>query len=308
MAKRNKRKHSKKAWLKKNLLGWAFMIPALALFLFFVWVPLGKNITMSFFLDRQMEEFAGFANYLAIFEDETFLKALGNTFIYIGYSIAIGFFVPIIIGFLLSETMHFRGVFRVLVYLPAMISGIAVVFLFREIYNDEPYGILNVITEALGGEAHLWMSDSALVIPLIVVAMTWRGAGSTSLIYLNAFSQIDGSMYEASRLDGANPFQRFLRLTLPAIKTTVLTLLVLQVISVFQVFYEPMIIGRGMDDSMTLMYLTYQYAFEDGEVNLSAASSVVLAIIILLFTGLYYGLKAFLERGERKRRTRRGTR
>ena len=297
-----KNKKSYKSIIKKNLTAWLIMIPSLILFAFFVWIPLGKNIVVSFFNDYSYEEFVGFSNYQSIFADDAFLAALGNTFKYILWSLLIGFLVPMLIGFLLSECIHLKGFFRVAIYIPCMISGIAVVFLFKNIYGDESYSILNVISTALGGNSHLWASNVNLIIPLIVLAMTWRGAGGTALIYLSNFQQIDNSMYEAARVDGATPIQRFMRITLPTMKSTIVMLLVLQIISVFQVFYEPLVIGNWggpvNNASMTLMLLAYKYSFVDFEYAKGAATSIVLALIIVVFTVIYFLITNYFKKKE----------
>lgn len=205
-----------------------------------------------------------------------------------------------IIGFLLSECFHAKGFFRICVYIPCMISGIAVVFLFKNIYGDETYSILNVIIKAFGGNPRKWKGDPNIIIPLIVIAMTWKGAGATSLIYLSNFQQIDTSLYEASRIDGAAPLQRFLKITLPQMKNTLLTLFILQIISVFQVFYEPLVIGNWggpvNNASMSLMLLSYRYAYKDLEIPSAAATSVVLTLIIIAFTCIYFALTKYLEK------------
>lgn len=290
-----------KTKVKKNLLAWLLMLPSLFIFAFFVWVPIFKNFLLSFFSDFSYSQFVFFENYKDLFADGSFIKAFNNTFIYILYSLIIGFLVPMIIGFLLSECIHAKGFFRVAIYIPCMISGIAVVFLFSNIYGDESYSILNVILKQFNVKPQLWSSNPNIIIPLIVLAMTWRGAGGTALIYLSNFQQIDNSMYEASRMDGATPMQRFLRITLPQMKSTLLTLLVLQVISVFQVFYEPLVIGSmgGPNDaSMSLMLLSYKYAFVDMDYAKSAACSMFLALIIILFTIGYFTLTRRLNKGE----------
>ena len=294
-----KKKRNWKAILKKNAFGWAIMIPTLLLFGFFVWVPLGKNIVMSFFSDANFTTFVGTKNYEILFQMDAFLASLGNTFQYILWSLLIGYLVPILLGFLLSEVVHAKGFFRVCLYLPCMISGIAVVFLFRNLYGDEPYSILNVILVLFGLPAQSWAGNVDLIIPLIVLAMTWRGAGSTALIYLSSFQQIDNSMYEAARIDGAGAWERFWRITIPSIKSTMLTLLILQIISVFQVFYETMVIGQWggpVNSSMSLMLLSYKLAFADFNFPVSAACCVVLALIILTFTLIYQGVVKLLDR------------
>lgn len=286
--------------VKKNLVAYAIMLPSLALFAFFVWIPIFQNVILSFFNDYSFSEFVWFDNYKQIFLDDSFLTALKNTFLYILWSIIIGFFVPMIMGFLLSEVVHAKGFFRICIYIPCMISGIAVVFLFKNIYGDESYSILNVIIKAFGGDPRLWGSDPNIIIPLIVIAMTWKGAGATSLIYLSNFQQIDKSLYEASRVDGASPLKRFLHITLPQMKNTLLTLFILQIISVFQVFYEPLVIGNWggpvNDASMSLMLLSYAYAFKDSDFSYAAATSVILTIIIIAFTMLYFAVTKYLDK------------
>lgn len=298
---KDSRKKNWKSVLKRNLLGWAFMIVPLLLFLFFVWYPMGRNLVLAFQDGYEDASFVGFQNFVDIFEDPSFLSAFKNTFLYIGWSLLIGYLVPVLLGFLLSEVIHAKGLFRVILYLPCMISGMAVVFLFNSMYGDGSQDLFNVIITHLGLQAHPWKGSTDLVIPLIVLAMTWKGAGSTALIYLSSFQSIDDSMYEAARMDGASARQRFFRITIPALRGTLLTLFVLQIISVFQVFYEPLVIGPNggpLNASMSLMLLSYLYAFNDFEYGKSAATALVLALIIIAFTALYYLLDRFLKKKE----------
>ena len=298
---KDSRKKNWKSVLKRNLLGWAFMIVPLLLFLFFVWYPMGRNLVLAFQDGYEDARFVGFQNFVDIFEDPSFLSAFKNTFLYIGWSLLIGYLVPVLLGFLLSEVIHAKGLFRVILYLPCMISGMAVVFLFNSMYGDGSQDLFNVIITHLGFQAHPWKGSTDLVIPLIVLAMTWKGAGSTALIYLSSFQSIDDSMYEAARMDGASARQRFFRITIPALRGTLLTLFVLQIISVFQVFYEPLVIGPNggpLNASMSLMLLSYLYAFNDFEYGKSAATALVLALIIIAFTALYYLLDRFLKKKE----------
>lgn len=299
MTKKQKRKIASK--LKRNLIAWAIMLPSLLLFVFFVWYPLVKNITISFFNNYEMESFVGLQNYQEVFSDNYFIAAFTNTFKYILWSIVIGFFIPMILGYFLSEIIHLKGFFRVCIYIPCMVSGIAVVFLFQNIYGDESYSILNVIRALFGQERINFRSSETLVIPLIVVAMTWKGFGGTSLIYMSNFQDIDSNLYEASRIDGASPFQRFWKITMPLMKPTILTLLILQIISVFQVFYEPMIIaGKTATSAMSMMQLSYYY-FTEIKDSKSAATSVVLALVIILITIVYFVVTKKLNGKEEKR-------
>lgn len=295
-----KKTNRKKQMIRKNVVAWLIALPSIAVFAFFVWIPLIQNITYSFSTDGYYSGFAGLDNYVTIFKDAKFIAALGNTFKYIFYSLLIGFLIPFFLGFMLSEVFHFKGLFRLIIYFPCMLSGIAVVTLFKY-FLDPDVSLINSFLTALGFKASMLTSDVDLVIPLIVVAMTWRGAGSTSLIYLSNFQQIDDSLYEAGRIDGAGAWQRFIRITLPQLKATLITLFVLQIISVFQVFYEPWIISGGGPNNASISMMMYAYirGVTESNIPVGAAAAVVLTIIIIAFTVLYYGIVRLLDKEKR---------
>lgn len=284
-----------------NISGWGLMLPGVILFCFFVWIPLIFSVIMSFnkTIGFSLEGWAGFQNYIELFDDPDFIKAFHNTFIYLGYSLLFGFLLPVILGLLMSETIHFRGLYRIGIYFPCAVAGLAVSILFTYLFDPSSTGFLNHILISLGRDPILWLQDESLVIPLIVVTMTWRGCGSTALIYLSAFQQIDKSYYEAARIDGAGTWSRIYHITLPGIIPSLSTLFVLQIISVMQVFYEPFVMtnGGGADrSSLSLLLLAYNYAFTDSKAGRSAACTVVLALIILALSSIYFLLVHFLKK------------
>ncbi len=296
-----KTQSKRKQQLKKNLIAWCIALPSILIFAFYVWIPLIQNIFYSFSTDNNFGGFAGLSNYRTLFSDVAFIAAFKNTFVYIFYSLVIGFLIPFFIGFFLSELFHAKALVRMIIYFPCMLSGIAVVTLFKY-FMDPDISIFNKIIVSFGGEPSQLTASMDLVIPLIVVAMTWRGAGSTSLIYLSNFQQIDDSLYEASRMDGATLWQRFFRITLPQMKATLITLFVLQIISVFQVFYEPWIISDGgpANASISMMLYAYQKGIMEFDLPMGATASVVLTLIVILFTVLYYGIVRLLNRDQKK--------
>lgn len=283
-----------KNYFRKNLGGWLLMLPGLALFTFFVWKPLFHNIVLSFSHTRGIKiiGFACFENYLKVFNDVFFIQALTNTFKYLFWSIIIGFFIPIILGILLSEVVHFRGFFRLGVYFPSIVSGIAVVIMWSYLFDPNPGAVLNQLLLRLGLKHSTFLSNPRLTIPLIILTMTWRGAGATALIYLSSLQNISTSQYEAARIDGAGWFNRLRFVTIPHLMPTIKLLFILQVISVFQVFYEPMVMTGGGPNgaSMSLLLLSYNYYFLDMDASASAAVAVIHSGIIILLTLLYLRL------------------
>ena len=144
----------------------------------------------------------------------------------------------------------------------------------------------------IGVEPQLWLTNARWTIPLIVVALTWRGAGSTALIYMANISGISADLYEASTIDGAGIFQRIRHITIPSLTGIAKTMLILQIISVFQVLYEPMVMTNGGPNgaSISLMMMMYQYAFRDFNYPAAAALSVMICIILIILSGLYMKL------------------
>lgn len=280
--------------VKKNIGGWAIMLPTLVLFTFFVWAPLIENIAYSFYeVHRfQRQDFIWFENYQRVFNDPAFFSALQNTFTYAFWSLIIGFLLPLFLGLVLSEVIHFKAGFRCLLYLPSIISGVAVMLMWTQILDGSRGSMINGILSLFGAEPITVLSNSQWVIPMIVIVMTWRGAGATVLVYLSSLQSVDNALYEAARIDGANLFHRIFHVTLPTIRPTIKLLLILQIISVFQVFYEPMMMTAGGPDnaSISLMYLCYRYTFIDHEAGMGAACGVVLAIIIVSLSVLYFKL------------------
>lgn len=289
--------------LQRSFASWSLIIPGLLLFSFFVWGPLLFALVMAF-TKTQGFEIQGFVfldNFKELFSLPAFNDALRNTFSYLGWSLLIGFIIPIIIGLLLAETVHFKGLFRIGIYLPSAIAGLTISILFTYLFDPSSTGFLNNVLKWMGLAPLKWLEDPNLVIPLIVITMTWRGAGATALIYLSALQQIDTNFYEAARIDGAGPLQRAWHITLPSILPSISVLFVLQVISVMQVFFEPFVMtyGGGADrSSLSLLLLSYQLAFTEGRADLSSAATIVLFLIIATLSILYFLLvRAFRKKG-----------
>ncbi len=256
-------------------------------------------MSMSKTVGFRMVGNVGFANYAELFRDPRFAIAFSNTFAYLGWSLLIGYFIPVVIGLFLSEVIHFKSLFRIGIYFPAAIAGLIISILFSYLFDPSSAGFLNYILKGLGLSPLKWLDDPNLSKPLIVITMTWRGAGSTALIYLSAFQQIDKTYYEASRIDGANAFNRIIHITLPNVLPTMSLLFMLQIISVMQVFFEPFVMTKGggpVNSSLSLLLLAYNLAFNESRSDLSAACTVILFLIIMGLSGIYFGLVAFLKK------------
>lgn len=281
----------RRAKITRNLIAWGIMLPSLALFVFFVWMPLAQSLRLCLYETKGFStvRFVGLDNFAAVIAHPDFWPAVINTFSYTFWSLIIGFLVPIIMAVLIQEMVYGKSIFRIAVYLPNIVPGLATVFLWRYLFKSGGNGGLNMLLNSVGLQGGEWLSNATLAIPVIVVAMTWKGAGATTLIYLAGLQGINPELYEAAIIDGANVRQRIWNITVPQIFNLGRTLLILQVIAVFQVLYEPLVMTNGGPNnaSVSLMQVVFRYAFERYDYAKATSVSVLISIALITLTLVY---------------------
>ncbi|GHU71314.1 ABC transporter [Clostridia bacterium] len=291
MASRDLVNQRRKTRLKHDLGAWLIMLPSIALFAFYIYIPLIESIRLSFFKTQGMTttQFVWFENYRQMFLHPDFWPSVRNSLMYTVWSLIIGFLVPIVLALIINEMIIGKNFARTAIYLPVIVPGLATVVLWRFIFGAEASGGMNMLLAALGIKSQAYLSNSSIVIPIIVLTMTWRNAGSTALIYLAGLQSIDPEHYEAAIIDGAGVWSRVLHITIPNIFNLGRTLLILQIIAVFQILYEPLVMTNGGPNnaSVSMMQVVYRYAFERFDYSHATAMSVIIAAILLLFTLLY---------------------
>ena len=284
----------KSAKLRSDLGAWLLMIPSLVLFAFFVWVPLLDTVRMSFYEvnGTTLVKFVGLENYRKLAIQPAFNIAWGNTVKYTVCSLIVGLAVPVILAALITEMTHFRGFFRLAAYYPNVIPGIAAVMIYSIFFTSGDSGVLNILLAKIGVGPVAFLTNKTWVIFWIVVAMTWKAAGSTALVYMSSMAGISPDLYEAATIDGASPLRRFFSITMPTILRTGKTMLILQILAVFQILYEPMMMTNGGPNnaSISIMQMVYKLAFEQMKMSQAAALSVEVCIILIILTVIYYAV------------------
>ncbi|MDD5954032.1 MAG: sugar ABC transporter permease [Firmicutes bacterium] len=271
---------------------WLIMLPGLILMTFFVWEPLLESIRMSLYKTENVElvEFVGLDNFISVVTKSNFTQALLNTFGYTFWSLVIGFLLPIFLAMLIGETVRGKGFFRTAAYLPNMLPGLAVIILWSAFFSGGQNGVLNILLSKLGIPAQSYLTRAEWVKPIIIFIATWKGAGATALIYMASMASVNAELYDAAVIDGAGVLARVRHVLLPSIKKLTGTMLILQIISVFQIMYEPMVLTKGGPDnaSLSIMQLMWQYAF-GGTMNYGKASAVavIVTLILLVLTAIY---------------------
>lgn len=290
-SRRNPVTATRRARLKRDIGSWLIMLPGLVLFGFFVWEPLLQSVSLSLYETQGIRtiRFVGLENFRQVIIHPDFWPAVRNTVSYTLWSLVIGFLIPIVLAIAINELFRGKSIFRVAMYLPNMIPGLATVFLWRYLFRSDASGGLNMLLSVLGVAPQSYLTDTSRVIPYIVMTMTWKGAGATALIYLAGLQSISPDLYEAAIIDGANCRQRLWHITLPQIYSLAKTLLILQIIAVFQILYEPMVMTNGGPNnaSVSLMQLVYRYAFQDFDYAKASALSMMIAAVLIVLTLVY---------------------
>ena len=285
---------TKKNELKKNISGWLLILPAVTAFALFVWRPIIISFVDSLFSMQGMirTEFVGLKNYVDVVTDTNFLKSLCNTIKYVLWSLVLGLPLPFIAAVMMNEMVRTKQFFNVAFYLPCVIPSMATYLIWRMIYADGNGGMLNMVLYFLGIAPIAWLSNANLSIPLIVITMTWSGFGGAVILYLSSLQGIDNNLYEAARLDGAGIFTRIRVIMMPNMWGILLLQAVRQIISVFQVTEQPLVMTGGGPNgaSATLGLVNYFYAFKYGQFDKSMALSVVIFLLLVWMTVVYFKL------------------
>ncbi len=290
---------SKLAVLKNETLMWLLLLPTVFTLILCHWNPIFRGMLTSLFQTRgfKLVEFVGLLNFKNVLTDTMFLQTLSNTFQYVFWSLVIGVIPPLAIAIAVNEVVHFKQGFKVLTYLPAVAPALAASIIWMNIFSPSSGGMLNIFLNWIGLPASKWLLNENLTIPLIVISMTWKGYGATMLLYLSSLQSVSQDLYEAATIDGAGVWKRLFKITIPHLGPTMLLMLVNQIIGVFQIFDQPLVMTDGGPNnaSLTLGLTSYKMAFSYMQVDRSMALGTVSFFILLIATLFYFWMQKKLE-------------
>lgn len=279
--------------LRRNTTAYLFLAGAIICFALFSWYPMIREVIMSF----QKSNFAGetswvgLRNYRHILADPDFWSAWRTTGLFTLFALVLGYAVPFFTAIVINELRHARSYFRLLVYLPVMMPPVAAAFLWRWFYTPDSSGLFNALLHALHLPGVQWLQSShALAVLCLVMFSTWINMGGTVLIYLAALQGIPGELYEAAEIDGAGLLRRIWHVTVPQTRLVLSLMLLLQIIGTAQVFMEPYVITGAANNTTSVVYLIYQYAFAYNNYGSASALGVLLLLVLSGFAGGYLWL------------------
>ncbi|WP_370511534.1 MULTISPECIES: carbohydrate ABC transporter permease [Paenibacillus] len=259
-----------------------FLVPAVIIFVMFLWVPIFKGLLYSFYHVDFVKgnSFVGFENYARALSDPDVLTALKNTGYYMLLCLIIGFWVPIAFAIMISELRGFGGFVRVAAYLPFVMPGVVLYGLWRWLYD--PVGPINAVLSSLGVDQVAFLTDTRWSMISLVFMETWQQFGSGMLIYLAAVLSIPRDWYEAAEIDGAGVWARIKYITLPSLRNLIILMLILQIIGTSQGYQSQMALLDGGPNNTTLTYalLIVKYAFTRLDYGTATALGMLMFIVL----------------------------
>lgn len=281
--------------MRETLVSYCFLAPVLIFFLVFVLIPMGMGVVTSFFKWTMTDfSFVGLENYIKLFQDEIFYKALRNTLI-----IVIGS-VPIVVAFALfvasqtyEKNVFTRSFFRCVFFLPVVTGTVAVTVVWKWIY-DPMSGILNYVlkTGNVIQQNISWLGDKKYALAAIIIILLTTAVGQPIILYIASMGNIDKSLVEAAEVDGANKFQVFWKIKWPGLLPTTLYIVVITTINSFQCFSLIQLLTNGGPNHATdtLMYYLYKEAFTLSNYGYANTIGVFLAVLIGMISFVQFKL------------------
>ncbi|SDE38183.1 alpha-1,4-digalacturonate transport system permease protein [Paenibacillus sp. UNCCL117] len=269
-----------------GLIPYLFVLPNLLIFTTFIVIPTIIGFVYSFheYDGLNPMEFVGFDNYKEIFSNTDFWTALGKTGLYAVIVVPLIYGVALAVAMMLIQPLRFKGVFRSVFYWPTMISYIIVGLTWKWIFGD--FGVLNYFLTLFGVDPVHFLSDSFFANVSVVIATVWSRLGFYMVIFIAGLQAIPTDFYEAARLDGASKPRVFWSITLPLLKPTTVLVIMLSMIEAFKAY--PLMFaltggGPGKETTFIVQYI-YETGFAKQELGMASAMSVLLFLLIVIFT------------------------
>ena len=276
---------------KTRFFPYAMLLPTLVIFAVFMIYPILYSFYLSFTeFTGGTYNFVGLRNYIELFHDPVFYKALFNTFFCLIIQVPVMISLALLLAVLVEQKfVRGKGFFRMATFLPTITSLVAYSLVFKVLFNTN-YGLINYIVEFFGGEKIQWIYSAWPARASIIISITWRWVGYNMIILLAGIQAIPTEMYESASLDGASFWQQLFYITIPAIKPIILFTTITSTIGTLQLFDEPYILTQGGPNYATITLGEYLYdnGFTYLKFGFASALGYVMVIIIGLLSWLQF--------------------
>ncbi|GIG65882.1 carbohydrate ABC transporter permease [Phytomonospora endophytica] len=286
-AKAKRRPH-----LRRNLPGYLMLAPFLALFAAFLVWPLLNSLYLAFtdFNGIKPPNLVGLDNFTRLWTDDArFRKALGNTSLYVVFSVGLTTLLALALALAFRTTRLRDKTMRTIFFLPSVTSSMALFLIWGWIFDVEDFGLANTVLAWFGADSVAWLSTPELAVPILVFISVWGGAGYGMIIFVAGLNAIPEELYEQAEIDGASAWRKFWHITLPLLRPVTTYVLITSLIGAFQVFEAVYVVFRttasnvgGVLDS-ALMIVPYLYDMGFGKFELGFASAIAWTLFIVIF-------------------------
>ncbi len=291
---RRRRRRTKLA-RRQTRLAWLLLLPSLAVVALVAMYPLGKTVYQSFtdqeFLALEPAKWVGFANYRQLWHDTLFRDSIWTTIKFSLITVTFEFALGLVIALVVSSNFKGRGAMRAVMLVPWAIPTVVAAQIWKWMLDDT-FGVINDlgVRSHLISHSHAWIAEPSTALASVCAVDIWKTTPFVALLLLAGLQVIPQDVYEAARVDGANVFQQFWRITLPLLKPAILVTLIfrtLDALRVFDVFY---VFFGNRPDTQTMAIYAQSTIVGDGHVGYGAAVSVVIFLIIAIFVVIYMTL------------------
>src|SRR6266545_1378358 len=305
--------------LIENAQAYMFLVPAIAFLGLFKVLPAFYAVYISLFRwDVIQGAFRGLDNYFDILwqsstRSQAFWQSLSTTFTYAAITVPIEIALALVVAYVLFQKLRGRDIYRTIYYLPYVTSTVAAATVFSWVFHpqygianqllgvfgisglrwyQEPDGVFQMFGNALGLAVPDWAAGPSLALVGVAIFSIWHFLGFQILIFLGGLGNIPVEYYEAAKLDGANQWQLFRRITLPLLSPQIFFVFTIASIGVLRAFNEIFILTNGgpLDSTRTVTMLLFRTFFQQGQIGLGSAMGVLLTLIILAFTLIQFGV------------------
>jgi multiple sugar transport system permease protein len=279
--------------IRKNWTAYLFLAPGLIHFLIFTLFAVSFAFYISFHkwnIIQPAKPFVGFDNYLRLFSDPRFLRAVTNTLLFM-IGVPLNLLAGLSVALLLNTKVRGQGLYRTLFYIPVVTPLVVSSIIWKWVYQGD-YGLLNyyLLKFHIIESKIVWLADPNLALPALIIMGIWGGTGGTMVIYLAGLQSIPEEMYDAAKVDGASAWQRLLYITIPLLRPTTFFLTITGVIGTFQIFTEVYIMTNGgpLNRTTTIGFYLYDKAFRQLDMGYATAMAFALFAMIFVFTVLQW--------------------
>jgi len=292
-------------WWRRNqrqISPYLFVAPFFIIFLVFGLYPIVYSFVLSFYKGFGFEQkaFFGLGNYIHLFQDPRYGKAVLNTTKYAAGSVFILAPLALLVALAINSAyVRWKGFYRTGLFFPVITSSVVIAIIFARVF-DQQYGLLNVALGWFGIPQTGWLTDANVVMNSFILMGIWTWLGINTLYWLAGLNGINKEFYEAAAIDGANKWDSFVHITLPMLRPIMLFVVIQAIVGSYNLFEGPFLLTSGgpADGSLTMTLYIYTQGFQNFNVGYASAIAYSMTVILLILSVVNIRLFGWQAAGE----------